>query len=317
MKYILLFLFTVTSYANQRIELKASASLKEGKVLLKDVAKIEGFSSESQELLDSVILVPDLKIGELRKLSDQFVTDVLRRKLHKIKRAERKASKDFNLVLKLPKIIELFVNSPIWTKKEITKLIIDSNKEFCKECSFKFDTLILPKSNYAKVSRWEMQKPDEFIKGNFQIPLKVFYHQKEKSQTFYINGKLTTYKKMPVARRNISPGDRLVEKDILWEKRKWNFVRKDLANKDELVGAKVKRTILSGGILWLSNLEREKAIRRGDLIDIIVKKTDWEIRMKGVAQKDGVLGDTVPVLNRRSKKVLMGKIVDKQEVVLQ
>lgn len=297
--------------------MKSHSALKQGNVHLTDVATIGGFSQESREILKNLVIINDIKTGEMRKLSDQFVTDVLRRKLHSIKRAEKKAAKEFNLVLKVPKMMEFYVNSPIWKKSDIKKRILATNKEFCADCEFKFNSLILPKAQYKKVSRWELSKPDEFIKGNFNLPLKVYYHQKEKPQIFYVTGKLTAYKKMPVARRNILPGDRIIKKDIIWEKRKWNFVRKDLANKDELLGAKVKRTVVSGGVIWLSNLEREKAIQRGELVDIVVKKSEWEMRLKGVAQKDAMLGDTIPVLNRQSKKVLMGKVVNRQEVVLQ
>ena len=41
------------------------------------------------------------------------------------------------------------------------------------------------------------------------------------------------------------------------------------------------------------------------------------MRLKAVAQKEGVIGDTVSVLNRNSKKVLSAVVVGKQEVQLQ
>jgi flagella basal body P-ring formation protein FlgA len=209
------------------------------------------------------------------------------------------------------------VNQKEWSDKELKALIKKENQKFCADCSFDFEHFSLPKVKYDKISRWTIEKPKELIKGSFRLALKVQRHEEQRPQTYYVTGRLSSYKKLPIARRNLSRGARIMKDDVIFEKRPWNFARKDIPTEKELFGGKLKRMALSGGVIWLSNIEKEKAIERGQLVDLVVKKSDWEIRMKGVAQESGMVGDTVSVLNRKSKKVVMGKVIGTKEVAVQ
>jgi flagella basal body P-ring formation protein FlgA len=287
----------VPSFAGQKLTFKKEVSLSAGKVQLSDLAEIEGFSTEAKKLVSEIVLIDEIKEGELRKLSAQAITDVLRRNI--------------------PKIILGYVNQKEWSDKELKALIKKENQKFCADCSFDFEHFSLPKVKYDKISRWTIEKPKDLIKGSFRLALKVQRHEEQRPQTYYVTGRLSSYKKLPIARRNLSRGARIMKDDVIFEKRPWNFARKDIPTEKELFGGKLKRMALSGGVIWLSNIEKEKAIERGQLVDLVVKKSDWEIRMKGVAQESGMVGDTVSVLNRKSKKVVMGKVIGTKEVAVQ
>ncbi|MEC9282199.1 MAG: flagellar basal body P-ring formation chaperone FlgA [Bdellovibrionota bacterium] len=318
MKYLLtLLILTNFAWANQRIEIKEGLVSKAGNVYFDDIAEIDGFTEKSKKQLSSLLVAADLKEGELRKISDLALTDLLRRSLAYVKNFETKAGKEFNLVLKMPKVLELYLNSPHWTERKLSKLLKDHNQGFCQECSFEISALRLPKAEKIKVSNWELEIPDQLLKGNFQIPLRVYRLGNGEAETHYISGRMRTYKVLPVARRNIAPGERINDSDILFEKREMNFVRKDIPTKSELLGAKAKRMALSGSILWLSNLEKEKAVERGDLVDIIIRRNNMEMRLKGVAQEAGFIGDRVSILNRSSRKVIVGEVTNPHEVVIQ
>lgn len=305
------------SFAGQKLTFKEEAQLKAGKVKLSDLAKIEGFSAEAEKLVSDIVLIEDIKSGELRKLSAQAVTDVLRRKIPKIRKLEQVNNGEFNLKLIIPNLISAYVNQKSWSDKGLQAFIKKENQKFCPECSFQFEHFSLPKLKYEKVSRWTLEKPKELIKGSFRLALKVQRHQEQRPQTYYVTGRMSAFKELPVARRNLNRGARIMKDDVIFEKRPWNFTRKDIPTNKELFGGKLKRMALSGGVIWLSNIEKEKAIERGQLVELIVKKSDWEIRMKGVAQESGMVGDTVSVLNRKSKKVVMGKVIGTKEVAVQ
>lgn len=303
--------------ANQRILFPHEKAVKEGSVKLSEVANIKGFSKKSKEYISKIELVSKINRGEVRKISEQAITDILRTHLPKIKKLEKNNRKDLNLVLKAPKLLSLYVTNVSFNETNLKQEILKQNKQFCRDCKFEFTDFNLPRIELSKVKTWKLSKLDKVVKGSFQVPVTVELFNQSKEQIFYLSGKMSAFKVMPVARRNLRPGDRIQKEDILWEKRIWDFIRKDLGSEAELLNAKMRRSVLSGGVIWLSNLEREKHVQRGDLVDVIVKKNGWEMRLKAVAQKEGVIGDTVSVLNRNSKKVLSAVVVGKQEVQLQ
>ncbi|MFK8138320.1 MAG: flagellar basal body P-ring formation chaperone FlgA [Bdellovibrionales bacterium] len=314
---LLLTFFVAQVFAEQRLEVPSEINVKTGKLTIGDIAKLEGFTSESNDLINSLVIGKSLQAGELRRFSEKAITDVLRSKLSKIKKIERQKNRNFKLTLKVPKIVSVYVPASLWSKKSLEKEIKGSNARFCSVCKFKIKSLILPSIQNEKIQSWRLELPSKLVKGNFQIPLKVLEFNASKERTYWVSGTIGVMRKLPIARRNIRSGERLTENDIEWKLRDLNFFRSDIPKKSEITQAKVKNDVFSGSVVWLSNIQKEQALKRGDVVDVIIKNSSWRMKLKAVAQRNGVIGDVVPVKNRSSDKVLMGKVVDVRTVELQ
>lgn len=310
-------LIFVVSQAAQRLEIREALLHKPGNVYLSDIAEMEGFSPDSQRILSQILVTAEIGKNELRKLSDLAISDLLRPYWAQIKKAEQAAGKDFQLSLKMPKILEVYVSAEPWSPDKLRHKILQAIQNRCSDCQYEIENLRLPVVEYKKVRDWRLQMPSKALSGNFQIPLQVEFLDREKPQIFYVSGRLRLFRSLAIARRHLQAGERITASDLSFEKREINFQRQDIPRKEELTGAKAKRPILAGSVIHLSALEKERAVETGDLVDLVVRKESIELRMKGVAKGSGFIGDRIEVLNRSSKKILLGEISAQGEVVIQ
>src|SRR6185312_11684951 len=93
-----------------------------------------------------------------------------------------------------------------------------------------------------------------------------------------------------------------------WEYRDTSFAYDGIPQNDELSGKRLKQSLRAGDILWGSQLERERAVRRGDLVQLRSAEGSWEVSMSVVAQQDGFVGDVISLKNPRSNTMLMGQV---------
>ena len=76
----------------------------------------------------------------------------------------------------------------------------------------------------------------------------------------------------------------------------------------ELVGRSMRRSISANQVITPSQVDKRLLIRKGDLVYIEASKGNMTIRMTGTAQRDGSLGEQVPVINTRSGKTVHGYV---------
>lgn len=79
---------------------------------------------------------------------------------------------------------------------------------------------------------------------------------------------------------------------------------------DELVGHVARRTLLAGRPVARRSVERPTAVDRGSQVTVRVHLGPMVVTMEGEAMEAGAVGETVKVLNPRSKRVLSGRVVD-------
>ena len=66
----------------------------------------------------------------------------------------------------------------------------------------------------------------------------------------------------------------------------------------------------------LSGIKKEYAVKKGELVDLIVLKNGVKIEIKGEALSSGEIGETIKVKSGK-KKVLNGTVAGKRRVVLE
>ncbi len=79
---------------------------------------------------------------------------------------------------------------------------------------------------------------------------------------------------------------------------------------EEVVGRVAERNIQSGKVVRKSLIGRAMDVKAGDLVVIVAKGDAVQLTVRGIARKEGVIGEMIPVVNLRSNKRLFAKIVE-------
>ena len=75
-----------------------------------------------------------------------------------------------------------------------------------------------------------------------------------------------------------------------------------------------KRQIRKGQIITQQDLQKQYHVKRGDVITVIAQRGALKIQTHGVANENGNLGQLIRIKNITSKKVIIGKVIDKKTV---
>ncbi|MDO6568472.1 flagellar basal body P-ring formation chaperone FlgA [Alteromonas sp. 1_MG-2023] len=82
---------------------------------------------------------------------------------------------------------------------------------------------------------------------------------------------------------------------------------------DALIGARMKRRIVDGQAVQSNML---CFVCKGDRITIRASLGGMAVKTSGIAQQDGVIGDTIKVINASSQKPVIAEVASAQEVVV-
>lgn len=83
---------------------------------------------------------------------------------------------------------------------------------------------------------------------------------------------------------------------------------------DQLVGRIARRNLMAGTPVPKRSLRLPALVRRGSGVTVQVRVGRMVVSMKGEALEDGAMGETVRVMNPRSSRVLVGRVVDYERV---
>ena len=83
----------------------------------------------------------------------------------------------------------------------------------------------------------------------------------------------------------------------------------------QVQGLKAKLPIMAGKVIDPASLERPAAVKRGDIVKLIVRSGLVAVEVSAKAMRDAALGDSIPVEVLDSKKQLQARVLDQHTVV--
>lgn len=83
---------------------------------------------------------------------------------------------------------------------------------------------------------------------------------------------------------------------------------------NEIIGQRAKRNIAVNSVLRSDQIEMPPMVKRGDRVQAIAVSPSLRISVQAVVKEDGGKGETIRVLNLRSKKIIYAQVVDAQTV---
>jgi len=280
----------------------------DSEVKLSQLVESQGLSSEFQSKLESIAVSVAPADGERQSIHDVTITPLLRPLIQK----ERLRFKE-SIHLVVPKVISVTTSRGDINVEFVRDELMQAWKSLCVGCQLEVTGLSVPR--LTQVRDWSLNLKSDLPRGGFSLPVNVI-KEDGSSSVGWVSGTLKIKRKVPVATRILAMNERVSIKDFNWEYRDTSYAIDGIPTAEDLAGRKLRQGLRVSDILWKSMLERERAVRRGDMVQIRSASGAWEVTMNAVAQEDGFVGDVINLKNAKSNAVLMGQVTGQGEVDL-
>ncbi|WP_245953174.1 flagellar basal body P-ring formation chaperone FlgA [Alteromonas aestuariivivens] len=130
----------------------------------------------------------------------------------------------------------------------------------------------------------------------------------------FTNARITRTRSVVVTSGMISPGTLLTSQNLELADIEVNRLRHTaFTNIKDLIGARMKHRVRPGQPIQTNML---CFVCKGDRITISAGTNVMRVKTAGIAQQDGVIGDTIEVINAQSQKSVIAEVASTQEVVV-
>ena len=305
--FISLMIFGTAAFARPEITIPAKVEISQReKLTLADVADVSEGSEELLSLLDRIVIredARDLLLSQKLKISE-ILSSV------RAQTAGEPTWKSINPGLKIPSEIHVdFASTPI-SKQEIERKVTNVLRSRCNDCDYKVNIQSVP---YPSGKTWSLDYSQMASKGGFLVPVR----DGDQRNIKWITGNIRVAKLTPVANRLISQGERLQPSDLRMEMIDVSFAKDAGVKLDDVQGKIAARSIPVGTPVWASDLKREPAALRGQMIKAILGDEDFEITVSVQAEESGFVGDVIKVKNLDTQKLVSGVVLEKGLVKIQ
>lgn len=304
--FVLLF-FSLQVFARPEISIPGSVEISQRELLrLGDIAVVSGGTEELLSLIESVVLREDSRELLLSQyLSSQEILTKVRTVI-----ASREDLHRLNPIFKIPSQVKVSFSSTPISRHEVERKIHNTLKARCNACEYKISIQSTP---VPSEKNWELDFTQFSPKGGFLLPLR----DGNQAQLKWISGTIRVSQLTPVTTRLILQGERVQPADIHMALTDVTFARDGVLRLEDIQGQMVARSLPVGSPIWKTDLQREPAAKRGQIVKALLGAESFEISANMQAEENGFLGDLIKVKNLDTKKILSGLIVEKGVVKLQ
>lgn len=277
-------------------------------VKLSQLVDSHGLSRELQSKLAAVSLSVAPAYGEKQELANANISSILR---PLVQQERARGGGKLNLIIPKTVIIDT-------TKRDLDKDLVQLElmqawQPLCSDCQLEIEGLSLPR--IEGVRDWTLRLKPELPRGSFSIPVDLI-RENGAATPAWISGRLVTKRKVPVAKRIMTLGERITAQDFGWEYRDTSYAIDGIPSPEEISGKRLKQGLRANEPLFRAMLERERAIRAGELVQLKASEGLWEVTLNMVAQQDAFVGDVINLKNPKTNNTLMGQVTGRGEVEL-
>lgn len=131
----------------------------------------------------------------------------------------------------------------------------------------------------------------------------------------YVPVDVVVRRKVWVAGRPLPRGHVITAEDLIADIRDISQMRNSyVADQGQIIGQKLKSSILAGRAITLEVVEADTMIRRGQTVTLFVANAGVSIHMTGKALADGALNQRIAVENLNSGRVVEGLVRSRERV---
>ena len=120
-----------------------------------------------------------------------------------------------------------------------------------------------------------------------------------------VTGRVYKIIEVPVLNRRVPRGGVITADDIDWVRLPATQVRRNIiVDEDRLIGKTPRRGLRAGQPIRNGDVRAPVVVAKGSLVTMILKTRSMVLTSKGRAIENGAIGDTVKIMNTRSKTVI-------------
>ena len=124
-----------------------------------------------------------------------------------------------------------------------------------------------------------------------------------------VTGRVYTLVDVPVLNRRVRPGEPIGRRDIDWVRmRAERLARNAILDESSIVGQTPRRFVRAGAPLRQSDVRAPVIVTKGSLVTLKFRTRNMILTAKARAAQDGARGDTIRVVNIRSKRTIEGVV---------
>lgn len=139
-----------------------------------------------------------------------------------------------------------------------------------------------------------------------------------KTWTINVSAHAQYKEKVVVAARNISAGTVLSSEQLKVVAKKQETGRAvAFFSIQDVVGKVLKRSIGEGQVIYSSMIDNPLYVKRGQSVAILAEKDNLQVTMPGIALQDGQLNQEIEIKNKKSNKVIAGRVIGKNQVKIE
>ncbi len=153
-------------------------------------------------------------------------------------------------------------------------------------------------------------------RGAIQLLVSVIVDDKVFSK-FRVFFRVHIFENVAVTRKQLGRMETLKEDGIFLKRTETtNLAGITFYKVEDLIGKRTLRPIRPYSVVTFDMVETPPAIRKGDVIKLLIKKESFMVITKGISKEDGKKGEVIRVKNFESHKELYGKIIDSETVAI-
>ena len=308
-RLVLLFLVSNFAMATEFVRVRSHVVAKpESEVTLSQLLDLAGVSERLKTKSQSIVVSVAPKAGERLEVSNAAVTSLLRPVI-----AQERGQGLSEVKVLIPNKVVIDTVRRSIEEEEVKEELTTSWRPLCEDCDIEIQNLSLPRVD--NILDWTLKLEAKLPKGSFAVPVEIV-RENQATLLAWINGSVKIKKRVPVVKRMMQAGERILAADIGYERIDVTHALDGSPTFNDIVGKKLKMSLRVNDPIWASFLEQEKAVKRGDLVRVSSSAGIWEVAMSLTAQSDATVGETVSLKNPRTNKLLTGTVVAQGEVEL-
>lgn len=159
----------------------------------------------------------------------------------------------------------------------------------------------------------EQLEADE-LQNKFSCNVEIFADGQPFAKTT-VSGKFYVLGDIYVPAKNIDKGEVITPDMLKTIQVRMNRIKPMfVVDLDKLVNKEAKKYLKAGKIITDRDIGEKILIHKNDLITVVYQTKKMQITARGQARQDGAKGDKIEVENTKSKKILVGEVIDADTV---
>lgn len=129
--------------------------------------------------------------------------------------------------------------------------------------------------------------------------------------SIYTSAVIKIYQSVLVLTQPLQRGDTVTRQHVTLERKDVSSLRGDYVSQiAQIENKQAVRPLAAGAILSMRNIAEPKLIKRGDKITISSVRSDFAIRMNGLAMADGIKGQVIRIKNESSGRIISATVIE-------